>query len=196
MIGNDVIDLQKVSPHSKIDHPRWQTKVLTPSEIEQLPLFPNLRHALWSFWALKESAYKIFFKKTAFKGFIPKKLICTFSSPFQAEVRTPAGLFWGRIHRCSSYLHAVVVEEKLLLPQIQWAVHPLLSTDYPVQSKSVRRHLLQSLSRHCRLPYEELGICKKQHFPRVVFQNKAIAVDVSMSHHYYWGAYAFLQAED
>jgi hypothetical protein len=199
MIGNDIIDLSYARQSSNIHHPRWPDKVLTQQEKEQIHYFPSLEIALWTFWALKESAYKIFYKKTGRRLFIPKKFQATLiqiqPNLIQGTINSPLGKWHGRVQVWSESIHALVVTQKSFFPLIQW--QKLSFDEYTAthQSNTIRKNLRLALQEQQQLPCKDLCIKSPRHFPQVFFKNKLLPIDVSMSHHHQWGAYAFLQAD-
>jgi phosphopantetheinyl transferase (holo-ACP synthase) len=197
MIGNDIIDLTYSRQKSNVHHPRWADKVLMSSEKEQLSLFSDLELPLWTFWALKESAYKIFFRKTGKRLFIPKKFLCSFldvkPDQIEAKVSCDLGEWSGLVQIYPDSLHAVVVTQKEYFSKLNWRRIPMSQTAASWQSLEVREELKRAVSHYCQLPYQDLNIQRLREFPQIFFKNKALPIDVSMSHHYHWGAFAFLQ---
>jgi len=59
MVGNDVVDLQDLETQSKALHPRFDARVMSPSERDRLDAAPDPRPLRWTLWAAKESAYKL-----------------------------------------------------------------------------------------------------------------------------------------
>ncbi len=199
MIGNDIVDLNYARHTSKASHPRWAEKVLTAQEKEQLKLFPSPASALWSFWALKESAYKIFYKKTGKRLFIPKKFqsSLTHIQPdfLEACIESPLGKWYGQVQISSDTVHALAVTQKKLFQQITYQTTQLKQTTSSHQSSETRKSLCLKLQQQCRLPAEEFRIESPRYFPQVFVKNKLLPIDVSMSHHHQWGAFAFLQVD-
>jgi phosphopantetheinyl transferase (holo-ACP synthase) len=199
MIGNDIIDLNHARKTSNIHHPRWADKVLTEQEKKQIHHFPSLETALWTFWAFKESAYKIFFKKTGRRLFIPKKFQLTLTSLepnlMESTIHSPLGKWYGQVQLWSDSIHALVTTQDSFFPNIRWQKLPLRQTIAAKQSKAVRQGLLQSLYQQHQVPAEAISISSPRQFPQVFLKNKVLPIDVSMSHHHQWGAFAFLQAD-
>lgn len=67
LIGNDIVDL--THPDALYIHPRFSDRICTGAEYEQLNGFPkgspDWLNRIWTFWSIKEAAYK------AVKGFDP-----------------------------------------------------------------------------------------------------------------------------
>ena len=74
MIGNDIIDLSQIRQWHKIDPEQYAQRILTKQEFtywrEKHLEEENL---IWKFWALKESAYKVYFKANKKRFFAPKQ---------------------------------------------------------------------------------------------------------------------------
>ncbi len=200
MIGNDVVDLTKVKGVDERRSQKRIEKTLTPSEVDQLPAFRDTNLIYWIFWSLKESAYKLFYKHRGQRKFIPKKFssVLHASDPgmFTARISSPVGQLFGKVRFSGEYLHAIVASTLQELDNVQAGVFPVSASCYDVQSREVRQALLTAISTLSQYPVQQLGICQDAFIPKVFFKNKALPIDVSMSHHHYWGAWAFLQASD
>ena len=72
-IGNDVVDLKHSANVKKSMDLRFLKKILTDDEIEIVNFAENPDTALWSFWACKESAYKVIKKSHNEDSFIPHR---------------------------------------------------------------------------------------------------------------------------
>lgn len=199
MIGNDIIDLNCARRMSKIHHPNWKEKVLTTQEKKQIMAYPSIESGLWSFWALKESAYKIFFKKTGQRLFIPKKFRCTLaqiqSNQIHALIDSPIGPCYGRVQLFPDHIIALASTQKSFLSTTIWQKIAFQRTAHAHQSHDIRAGLIQCLHLEWNFPIKDLSIQSPSRFPQVFFKNKVLPVDVSLSHHHKWGAFAFLQAE-
>jgi len=61
-VGNDIVDLNSAGSHGKFRDARFLKRVFTPAERQAIQAAENPDLVLWSFWAAKESAYKILSK--------------------------------------------------------------------------------------------------------------------------------------
>ncbi|HEY0091880.1 MAG TPA: 4'-phosphopantetheinyl transferase superfamily protein [Flavobacterium sp.] len=77
MIGNDIIDLQLAAVESNWTRKGFLEKIFNPSEIEIIFLADNHFLMVWILWSMKESAYKIYNRKTGRRSFNPKYFLCS-----------------------------------------------------------------------------------------------------------------------
>ncbi len=59
MVGNDVVDLDDSETWSETLHPRFDARVMSPSERARIAAAADPRALRWTLWAAKESAYKL-----------------------------------------------------------------------------------------------------------------------------------------
>ncbi|MBP2831919.1 4-phosphopantetheinyl transferase family protein [Aquimarina sp. U1-2] len=78
MIGNDVVDLQLANLESNWQRKGWLQKIFTAAEQEKIHTAKDQNLQVWTFWSMKEAAYKAhqrsFSKKPVFN---PTKIECT-----------------------------------------------------------------------------------------------------------------------
>lgn len=191
MIGNDIIALDMLNPYPPERRQLWIRKVLTELEIKQLPCFPDQENAIWPFWALKESAYKVCFRYTLQRKFIPKKLICQVTSldtsQCTATIQTPIGTMYGQVEMRNQYCHALVSMQEILLKKVTLGVMQQANN-----SKHIKEKLLSVVSETLHLKRENLSLVKSGSIPGIHLNNKDLGLTVSLSHHHHWGAFAFL----
>lgn len=76
MIGNDIIDLELAITESNWKRKGFLDKIFTKSEQLLIQLSENPEQMVWILWSCKESAYKIYNRKTLVRAFIPLQLEC------------------------------------------------------------------------------------------------------------------------
>jgi hypothetical protein len=93
-IGNDVVDLTSPANLQKSTDLRFLRKILTATEIDAVADSGRPDAALWSFWACKEAAYKVFIKQTGDAAFLPRRWSVCLERPLPGENRagTPGGI--------------------------------------------------------------------------------------------------------
>lgn len=194
MIGNDIIDWQVVLQSPKADSARFVQKVLSSSEQIALKKAVHPERFLWACWALKEAAYKAWFKKKHQRFFAPKKFECIFDSNMlstTAVVFTPYGYCYGQIKHLPAFIHATVSIKKDVLQQI--FTHELkFSEDSTSTQSSEIRNLLKKYIylTHGYIP-EYIELINTNGFISVKWKNISNPVTVSISHHGHWGGIAF-----
>lgn len=173
---------------------RFLQKVLSPSEQHWIAETPDPERTLWTLWALKESAYKLEFKRRPHRFFAPKRYVCQFgeSGITEASIQTPDGLYVGRIWQHAEYIHAIVSTSPPALNQVIQVCMPL-STDKPAGQSIALRKALQADLEH-KMPAISFRISPpgKGSYPKIWYAPDQAGPDLSLSHHGSWGAYAYL----
>ncbi len=194
MIGNDIIDWQLVSKCPRAGSTRFVQKILSPKELLGFKKTPYQERYLWACWALKEAAYKAWFKKKRQRFFAPKKFECIFdlnSLSTAAVVSTPYGYCYGQIKHLPAFIHATVSLKKDVLQQT--FTHELkFSEDSTIVQSSETRNLLKKYIylTHGYIP-EYIELININGFISVKWKNISNPVTVSISHHGHWGGIAF-----
>ena len=85
MIGNDIVDLQLAKTQSNWQRPKFLKKIFTEIEQEYIYQSANPELEVWKLWTMKESAYKIYNRETAVRGFFPWKLECSNFEVFKGK---------------------------------------------------------------------------------------------------------------
>jgi hypothetical protein len=189
-VGNDVVDLALAETRLGGLHPRWVGRVFGAAERKALDTSPS-RHLLhWALWAAKESAYK------ARKRLAPE----TVFSPKEFEVELsplPAtdGVAVGRVvHRGEVFslevqldgasLHALATSEDEAGARVLWRVDEARGDPGP----AARR--LAATSIGTALGADPAGLRIIRRPPVVTFRDHRAALDVSLSHHGRFVAFA------
>lgn len=194
MIGTDIIDWEKIKANPKASNERYVKKVLTDKEQIFFENSSDPERFLWSCWALKEAAYKAWFKLNHLRFFAPKKYECSvkhYNNSSNSIVNTPFGKCYGIVNHTDEYVHATISIQPHRLGQIKVAATKL-SADLPsVQSKEVRHFL----NKHLQLTYVNISTCiefvKSKGYLTIIDEELNTTIDVSISHHGSWGGIAF-----
>ena len=80
MIGNDIVDLALAKIESNWLRNGFLDKIFTQKEQLLIANAINPEIMIWNLWTRKEAAYKIYNRKTGFRGYIPLKLECFYES--------------------------------------------------------------------------------------------------------------------
>lgn len=173
---------------------RFLRKVLSDSEYHWIAESTDPERALWTLWALKESTYKLEFKRWPRRFFAPKRYVCKFADPgiTQASIQTPDGFYAGKIWQDPDYIHAIVSIHATTLNQIEQTCICLPTTEPAAQSIALRKALLAELQH--KVPDTPIQISSRGEgsFPRIWYAPDQEGPDLSLSHHGNWGAYAYL----
>jgi phosphopantetheinyl transferase (holo-ACP synthase) len=81
MIGNDLVDLNLAKTQSNWQRKGYLDKIFTLFEQNVIYKSSNPNEMVWTFWSMKEAAYKIHNRKTGTRNFAPTKLACYLDFP-------------------------------------------------------------------------------------------------------------------
>lgn len=153
---------------------RYAEKILTPVELNKWKTDGKNQVNLWSYWALKESAYKIESRQTGLRRICPKRFIVLPHADNSCHITSPIQRYFGRIQRTPSHLFAISGPTPQCLTETEISVFPLSSSDSAKQSAEVRDRLRKE------------GHCFGEN-------QQSEHTFLSISHHGLWGGYALYQ---
>ncbi len=208
MVGNDVVDLLDPQSQENALTPRWDSRVFIGEELETLRAASD-RHALrWSLWAAKESAFKaahkldtsVWFQPRAFHTRLsePDVVTVTYRSPKRGEFS-----FNVQLEACSDWIHAVALSEKAEGSRsesgLAWlagssagtASDPLPNPSAEVcASAEVRALAAKAVGAVLSIDAAAVQIISHGGVPRAISAGRPLPVDLSLSHHGRFIAYA------
>jgi phosphopantetheinyl transferase (holo-ACP synthase) len=76
VIGNDIVDLALAQKESNWMRKGFLNKIFTNQEQFLILNDPNPAVMVWNLWTRKESAYKIYNRKTGIRGYFPQEIEC------------------------------------------------------------------------------------------------------------------------
>ena len=182
MIGNDVVDLGDSEVQAAGRHPRWDARVFSPPELEALRASGAPNRLRWIFWAAKEAAYKVARKLDRRIVFSPPRFQVRLDATLRGHVRHPGGTLPVMVNEAQGRLHAIASDEvpdasELLEQVIAW------DGDAVLAGKALRARVRRELATHFALPAEELEIDRIGRIPVVRVAGRPLDVDLSLSHH-------------
>jgi hypothetical protein len=185
---------------------RYLKKILTDAEIEIVQEADNPDITLWSFWACKETAYKVLGKSSAGLVFLPRcwqvKLTQHVCGYGEGEVAVPGKkTIFVQVYIADAYVHCIGSAELSALNKIVWDVNLLKPTDNGINinpSAFGRECLLQRLADSCSLSIEDMDVRRAGHGrelrePCVYCGGTKAPFDISLSHDGQFVAYAFIK---
>lgn len=197
-VGNDVVDLG--DPEARLDglHPRWADRVFTAAERRALDLSPApARHRLhWALWAAKESAYK------ASKRLDPRAVF----SPRAFEVELLAPLLIGTCRGCvrhrgetlalevrheAEFVHAVAIAPAVTTRGSAAVLVARVERARGEPGSDVRAAATAALAE--ALGADAFGLRITGLPPVARLEAAELSVDVSLSHHGRFVAFAFVR---
>lgn len=186
MIGNDIVDLEEARQSSNWQRPRFLEKIFTQKEQQLIHSSDNRFQMVWHLWSMKEAAYKLYTQKHPSRFYNPKGFECNIQNEI-GSVRFKGFECYVKTQMTSKY---VLSEARLKPSKMTSKVIELKANDPKTQSEIIKDGLLSKLSKHYQVPKSDLKIRKTEFgVPNVVFNSEKF--QVSISHHGFFGAYAF-----
>lgn len=187
MVGNDIVDL-KVAGENAWKRKRFLDKVLLPSEKELLLSSADPSKFFWILWSMKESAYKIHFRKTLKRALNPLRFQCFYNGKVQGRVETDNCAFQTMTSITGEYVHTIAWEgdsNVILTSNVVTECGPNLRN-------KILDCMIRSFSKERGLNPQDLNFEKDEHgLPLLSRNNEVLNRFCSMSHHGRFGAFAF-----
>jgi phosphopantetheinyl transferase (holo-ACP synthase) len=189
-----VVDFHDPESQPEALHPRFDARVFSAGEREALGASGSPHSLRWSFWAAKESAYKVAKKLDAAVRFMPRDFLVRPVAEGWALVLHETRSFEVRLERTDEWVHAVatLAAAKGLSTHrsVSVGIEPLeaSSTD---ASRTVRESALAALSSRMSLPTGQIRIAAERGIPVAVWRKRRLPVDLSLSHHGRFVAWAW-----
>lgn len=156
MIGNDVIDILQSRKESNWKRRGFIEKIFTLEEQLLISNAADPEIMVWMLWSMKESAYKVYNRKTKIREYIPKKLVCFIESQNQNFIR-------GKVICCENIYHTKTILSNDSIHTIAVSVLDNLKMVLEIKKKSILK--------------DQNGI------PYLFVSIKNRVQDVSISHH-------------
>ena len=204
-VGNDIVDLNEEHGSLKHQDHRFLTRVFTPQEKAFIQNSSRPEISLWMLWAAKEASFKIVSKLDASTVFAHQLFQVTLT-----ESRNIASVSYKRYRINVSFIiekdfiHAVAnwVEKKdscnhSQLFSSQHYLEKEQLEEKKSESKWVRHYLKAQLSKSLNINADQIEIRRESRegkpAPVEVYLNecKRADVDISLSHHGSWVAWAY-----
>jgi len=188
MIGNDVVDLCDPEAQAGAPHARFDARVFAPSERRLLSSSAAPSRLRWRLWAAKEAAYKVARQLDATTVFAPSRFVV---DPQAELVRCADRCFAVRTAEGESYVHVVAhpagdeVDEAIVCD----VAH--CEGGDATASQAARALVLDALAETLPADRADLAIVTCDRIPRVEIGGALAPIDLSLSHHGRFVAYAF-----
>lgn len=194
MIGNDIVSLKVVQAEPRANNPRFLQKVLTIPEQSWLRLQPDKESALWILWALKESTYKAEFKHHRKRAFSPKSYRCYICpSSRTVKILVDNRAYSGSWSIKDGYLHALSWSADQLKSTIQFQTLRLKQKKKSSQSLELKQAMIDKMSDTLAIAPDKLQFEYEDEIPFLCEGRERLPIDISLSHHGEWGAFAFTE---
>jgi phosphopantetheinyl transferase (holo-ACP synthase) len=199
MIGNDVVDLGDADTQAGARHPRFDRRVFAASERRRLERDDSDPRLRWILWAAKESTYKVARRSGAADGFAPVRFVVTLDAEWRGDVCYRGDRYPVRVSVRTDHVHAVATGPGLACDEIAAGVRRLLPGEAgdrsgDAASREARSFALEEIAARTGSPRESLAIERRERIPRLVDRTGREALDLSLSHHGRFVAYACASA--
>jgi len=192
MIGNDIIDLKFASSSPNWKRDRFIDKVFSAKEQKIISDSLNPFQTIWMLWSMKESAYKIYFRQHSKKFFAPAKVKCNLLTSNGGIVEIFHETFKTNTTIDKDFIYTIAFND--FSENIISNCFKLENATYSNQHYTSYQNLLYAIAELENVTPTSLVI-KKDEFGRPILyrNNHAQNISLSITHHGYYGGYAFLK---
>ena len=190
LIGNDVVDLHDTESRHGAIHNRFDARVFTLDEREALSDSASAHELRWTLWAAKESAYKVAKKLDSAVRFLPRDFVVRRITEGRALVMHETGPFDVRLRRTDEWVGAVATKAANAAWTKAANVHRPITTGIERlgvpgadPSWTVRELACAALALGMNLPPGQVQIAADRGIPVAFWRNRRLPVDLSLSHH-------------
>jgi hypothetical protein len=207
MVGNDVVDLADQDCQPGRTHARFDRRVFSPSELCLIQTSPAPVRMRWTLWAAKESAYKLLRKLDPHVGFAPSRFVVQLDRVARADGRFLGevdgdGLTTGTVahgNRCVSFravadpeaLHVIATDHR---GQSRRLLAGVAEASAESPSSAVRRMAIAAIAAALGVAPGELSIVREARIPRLWRHGEPVPIDLSLSHHGRFVAFAAVES--
>ncbi len=195
MLGNDLVDLSDPETRPAALHPRFDARVFCESERAFLASSPDSHRMRWTLWAAKESAYKCLRQCERKIVFSPSRFVVELTNPNAGIVRHEGRSLDVEFEQAADFVHAVAWSSDEGIQRVSGRLLARvrrLSGDISPEaaSRDARRLAIEGASILLDVPVSELRIEREDRIPRLYWQGRRSEVDLSLSHHGSFVAFA------
>ena len=192
MVGNDVVDLADAEVRSSPLHPRFDQRVFSPLEREALQERAALETRAWPdrlrwiLWAAKEAAYKLRKQSDPSTIFSPSRFEVSLDDALRGTVEHEGKRLRVEVTVVGDLVHAVAT----LSGSESEIVTGVEASDRPNASRAVRTLTVRNLAQRLGLPESGLCVLRTGRVPRLEVVGRNRRLDLSLSHHGRYVAFA------
>ena len=162
--------------------------MLQPSEKDLLFSSADPAKFFWILWSMKESAYKLHFRKTLKRALNPLRFQCFYNGQGKGWVETDNCAFQTRTSITGEYVHTVAWERD---SDFVFTSKVVTECGPNLRNKTIDR-MIRSFSKERGLNPQQLKFEKDENgLPFLSRKNEVLNHFCSMSHHGRFGAFAF-----
>lgn len=192
MIGNDIVDLQAAAIQSNWRRPGFLQKIFSEAEQRQIKLVGEPDRLIWTFWSMKEAAYKAQQREFGLKrSFAPSQFGCTIN---HRENSSASGKVC--IGNREYFTKTIVKDACVHTTATASAATKTFSRIYP-SSAEIKKHLIEAISSTRNLPQSYFRIEKDRNsIPVLRCGEQLTGYPFSISHHGKYAAFSLPLTKD
>lgn len=211
-VGNDIVDLHADKTAGKSSDSRFVNKVLTEAEKLRFDRAECQDVYLWSVWAAKETAYKALVKAHPGIASWPRKYEVTHGAPDlsksgDAMVKTPLDSVPVMLFVNNDYIHCIggmtgrLCPDMIIRGVVEVASAESVCMDPQQKSEVVRQASAARIAACEDVPESDIEIRRARSSrglgpPMVYIRQRAAGIDLSLSHHGRFAAFAFSRKKE
>ena len=190
MVGNDVVDLADRETAPLAMHPRFDERVFAAEELLWMRRDPGQRR--WMLWAAKESAFKAAKRLDPSSSFSPRCVFVRLDDDSTGTVRLADRTFSVQVRLDRDVCHAVAWLDRDHLARSPIVVSGvrLVTASEASPRLAARRFAAESVAAYLGIAASDLELVKDGRLPRLRLDGRAAGLDVSLSHHGRFVAFA------
>lgn len=191
LIGNDLVDLQDPETRPDAIHPRFDQRVFSAGEQLALAASAVPNRLRWSLWAAKEAAYKAWRRLEPTLTFLPARFHSRLDGEGCGVVTHEGRVVPVRIDLEGDLIHAVAGDWNVggLVAAVA-QIPRQIGAQVPGPRQLVRQLAVARLSHRLGVAREALHIEREGRIPRLWIGDNPANVDLSLSHHGRFVAFA------
>lgn len=143
MIGNDLVDLRAARMESNWERSGFLDKLFCTSEKEDILRSEDPFMLVWTYWTMKEAAYKIYSRSTGNSLFAPAKLHCTINRDLHHGTVSYTGIvYYTATHYTDKFIHTTAAEAQEKLDHIRTEIiaHNGITPEYVSKNPACVSH--------------------------------------------------------
>jgi len=190
MVGNDVVDLADPETAGGAAHPRFDERVFAPEERAWLGRNRPEERLRWVLWAAKESAFKALKKLDPREIFSPRRLVVRLETGNAGSVQYGERLFFVGVKIERGACHAVTsvdVDPRAIIVSGMRRLRADVAEEPRPAARAFAIHLLAPL---LGASETDLAVVSERRVPRLHLAGRPAPVDLSLSHHGRFVAFA------
>jgi phosphopantetheinyl transferase (holo-ACP synthase) len=198
MVGNDVVDLADRETAPLAMHPRFDERVFAAEELLWMRREGDPARRRWMLWAAKESAFKAAKRLDPSSSFSPRRVLVRLGDDSTGTVRLADRTFSVQVRLDRDVCHAVAWADRAHLSHLaHLARSPIVVSGVRLVMASeasprlaARRFAAESVAAYLGIAASDLELVKDGRLPRLRLHGRAAGLDVSLSHHGRFVAFA------